>query len=229
MTEASEGGRIRGVLFCNELLDAMPVHRIGWDPDLGQWFEWGVELSGGRFCWTRLSQPATARPKWEDAIPVFPPEFLAALPDGFTFEVCPRGIEWQRQAAHALTAGRLVVMDYGYTFGELLASWNREGTLRAYSRHLSRHDVLAAPGDQDITADIDFTALQAAGEAAGLTTEALVSQETFLTRIAQAVWTAPCSSSLWKWTKAQTRQFQTLTHPDHLGRAFRVLVQRARG
>jgi SAM-dependent MidA family methyltransferase len=65
---------------------------------------------------------------------------------------------------------------------------------------------------------VNFTQLQRAGEGAGLTTEGLFSQPQFLTRIAMG-------AAKEGWTAEQVRQFHTLTHPEHLGRAFRVLVQ----
>jgi SAM-dependent MidA family methyltransferase len=99
----------------------------------------------------------------------------------------------------------------------------RGGTLRAYSRHRPGQDVLAQPGEQDLTAHVNFSALQAAGEAMGLTTDAFVGQDRFLTQVAARIWTGELDFG--DWTAGHTRQFQTLTHPDHLGRAFRVLVQ----
>ena len=84
-------------------------------------------------------------------------------------------------------------------------------------------DVLASPGEQDITTHVNFTAIQAAGEAAGLQTEGFLTQAQFLTRIAGAIWQG--DGCFGDWTARHTRQFQTLTHPDHLGRSFRVLVQ----
>ena len=71
-------------------------------------------------------------------------------------------------------------------------------------------------------AHVNFSALQKAGESAGLTTECFLSQPQFLTRILQR---AVTGKSFGKWNARHTRQFQTLTHPEHLGRAFRVLVQ----
>ena len=91
------------------------------------------------------------------------------------------------------------------------------GTLRAYRGHTVNDDLLASPGEQDLTAHVNFAVLQAAGEAAGLRTVELSSQERFLTRVAAEL---PGG-----WTAADTRQLRTLVHPGHLGRAFRVLVQ----
>ena len=102
-----------------------------------------------------------------------------------------------------------------------------EGTLRAYHRHRASNDVLACPGDQDITAHVNFTAIRAAGESAGLRTDAFQTQAQFLTSIAARTWAD--EAPFGKWTSERTRQFQTLVHPAHLGRAFRVLVQERSG
>ena len=64
----------------------------------------------------------------------------------------------------------------------------KEGTLRGYHRHRPSSDVLANPGEQDITAHVNFTAIQAAGESAGLRTDAFLTQAQFLTGIAARIW-----------------------------------------
>ena len=109
------------------------------------------------------------------------------------------------------------------TDAEFLSAERKEGTLRAYRRHRVSGELLNAPGEQDLTAHVNFTHLQAIGESAGLKTEALATQAQFLTTIASHV--LEDERAFGKWTPERTRQFQTLTHPDHLGRAFRVLVQ----
>ena len=48
---------LRGVIFSNELLDAMPVHRFGWDAQNKKWFEWGVAVEGEKFAWARIPDP----------------------------------------------------------------------------------------------------------------------------------------------------------------------------
>ncbi|MBI5388712.1 MAG: SAM-dependent methyltransferase [Verrucomicrobia bacterium] len=207
------------ILFCNELLDALPVHRLGWDAQQQQWFEWHVTWSQDRFVWAR-------RPLASDLTPALrrlPAALCSALPDGYTVEISPAAVQWWRDAASFLKQGKLLAIDYGLTEEEWLAPHRPQGTLRAYQQHHQGNDVLADPGGQDLTAHIDFTALQRAGEAAGLKTEALVSQGQFMVGIASRVWAAPASFPAW--TPARTRQFQTLTHPEHLGSRFRVLIQ----
>jgi SAM-dependent MidA family methyltransferase len=150
------------------------------------------------------------------------------LPDGFTVEISPAAEQWWREATSVLECGRLVTFDYGLTADELFAPERKEGTTRAYSHHRSGGDVLAHPGERDITAHVNFTAIQSAGESAGLRTDAFLTQGQFLTGIASRVWRD--GASFGEWTPERTRQFQTLTHPEHLGRSFRVLVQsRIRG
>jgi len=106
---------------------------------------------------------------------------------------------------------------------ELLLPERTQGTLRAYQGHHVSSDLLASPGQQDLTAHVNFPAIQAAGESAGLNTEAFLTQEQFLTRIAAQVWKG--EPGFGEWFAQRTRQFQTLVHPEHLGRAFHVLVQ----
>jgi SAM-dependent MidA family methyltransferase len=230
-TDHGDRATVRGVIFCNELLDAMPVHRLGWDVRQHVWFEWGVALRGEEFVWTRMKGEDLRRdnPESKVASPIAHlqhstgPEVLEVLPDGFSIEVCPAAEQWWHEAANALRHGRLVSIDYGFTSDELLMPERKAGTLRAYHHHRLSSDVLAHPGEQDITAHVNFAAIQAVGKSAGLTTESFLTQAQFLTGIAARAWQAP--GSLTGWTPEHTRQFQTLTHPEHLGRSFRVLVQ----
>ena len=191
---------------------------------------------------------------------------IEVLPDGFTVETCPAAVAWWRRAAECLVQGKLVAIDYGLTDEEVFVPERREGTLRGYRGHRLSHDILADPGEQDITAHVNFGAIQRAGEAAGLSTDALLSQAQFLTPLVERLLsfsrrhrdhepkrepsprpsplrraegdlsgadevsevlgaTRFMESQIGEWTSARIRQFQTLTHPEHLGRAFRVLVQ----
>ena len=151
-----------------------------------------------------------------------PSSLLAVLPDGYTIETSPAAEKWWRSASGILERGWLLTLDYGLTADELFSPARPRGTLRAYSRHHVSDDVLANPGEQDITAHVIFSAIQKAGEDCGLKTEYFGSQAKFLTEILAA---ADKTKSLGDWGAKQARQFQTITHPEHLGRAFRVLVQ----
>lgn len=218
--------RLHGVIFSNELLDALPVQRFGWDATAKEWFEWGVALDGKNFVWARIRKPEVASPKSGPVLPsVFghlPSDLLAVLPDGYTIEISPAAEHWWQEAAESLGQGRLMTIDYGLGTEELFSPGRPRGTLRAYFRHHLAADILANPGEQDLTAHVNFSAIQATGESVGLTTESFSTQSQFLTRILEQ---AVKDKSFGEWDVSRTRQFQTLTHPEHLGRAFRVLVQ----
>lgn len=206
------------VVFCNELLDAFPVHRIGWDAGARRWFEWGVTLAEGRFAWTRMPGEFAWRSRRLD----LPEALLELLPDGFITEICPAAEEWWSAAADAVACGKLLALDYGLAAEDFFAPQRAEGTLRAYRGHRLIHDVLSCPGEQDLTAHVNFTVIQKAGEERGLKTEAFMTQSQFLARVVERAGT---NEALFHWTPARVRQFQTLTHPEHLGRSFRALVQ----
>ncbi len=216
---------VHGMIFSNELLDALPRHRLGWDARKQAWFEWGVTISGDAFGWVRMSNPEVTKtiagmaPDW----PQLPAAVLAVLPDGFTTEVCPLAEDWWRRAGNSLRRGKLMTVDYGLTSEQFFAPERQTGTLRAYHRHRVNDDLLGHVGEQDITAHVNFGALQKAGESVGLKTELFCDQARFLTRIGEQLWQA--NEEFREWWPMRVRQFQTLTHPEHLGRPFKVLVQ----
>lgn len=214
------------VIFSNELLDAMPVQRFGWDAPAKRWFEWGVALAGEKFVWARIQRSEAGSQNPGSNLPsVFcslSSDLLAVLPDGYTVETSAAAENWWREAAGGLEHGQLMTIDYGYGADEWISPGRPQGTLRGYYRHHAVDDLLANVGEQDLTAHVNFPVIQAAGESAGLTTETFSTQARFLTRILDA---AVKDKSFGEWNSSRARQFQTLTHPEHLGRAFRVLVQ----
>jgi SAM-dependent MidA family methyltransferase len=231
------GSQLTGIIFSNELLDAFPVRRFGWDANAKRWFEWGVALDGEKFVWAQLERrlpagsPDIPVPPFAGKMPALqlpssllqlPPSLLDILPDGYIIEDSPAAENWWREAAGIIGSGKLVAIDYGFAGEEQFSPSRLTGTLRAYHRHRVTDDLLAHPGEQDLTAHVNFPAIQKAGEEAGLTTENFCPQPQFLTRILQKAMTG---KSFGEWSAGRTRQFQTLTHPEHLGRAFRVLVQ----
>ena len=206
----------QAVVFCNELLDAFPTHRLAWEPRSRGWSELGVGAAGGRFEWVSLG-PFEGAP--------LPPDGVAeVLPEGYLIEFCPAAAQWWEAAASAIPRGRLLTLDYGLPGGLRFPPERLRGTLRAFRGHRSSVELLADPGDQDLTADVDFEALRSVGEAAGLTTEVFEEQGRFLTRVAARIWEGGAVFD--PWGPKQTREFLTLSHPQHLGARFQALIQR---
>jgi SAM-dependent MidA family methyltransferase len=217
--------QVNGVIFCNELLDALPVHRLGWDAKRHEWFEWGVAADGDHFHWARLEQSQVL----QTGSPVLPRlerlsvDLLSVLPENFTTEINPAAENWWRGAGMALKRGRLLTLDYGLNAEDFFSPHRVSGTLRAYRRHRPCEELLANAGDQDLTAHVNFSAIQNVGESVGLRTDQFTTQANFFAGIMKEFW--PETENQGDWTSARSREFQTLVHPEHLGRAFRVLVQ----
>ena len=205
--------RFNGIVFSNELVDAFPIRRFGWDARNKTWFEWGVAVQNDKFVWAKIRNAEGG---------IRNSELEAVLPDNYTIETSPAAENWWREAAKSIGRGKLLTIDYGFTADELFSPARTNGTLRAYFKHHATEDPLANPGEQDLTAHVNFSTMQKAGENSGLKTEFIGSQTKFLMEILATV---EKNNAFGKWTAKQTRQFQTLSHPEHLGRAFRVLVQ----
>jgi SAM-dependent MidA family methyltransferase len=116
-----------------------------------------------------------------------------------------------------------MTLDYGAEAPWFLQPHRTQGTLRGYARHLPADSPWHCPGEQDLTTHVNFTALRRAGEGAGLCTRFDGEQRLFLTEWARRAWEP--GAQFGGWGASERRQLQVLTHPDHFGRAFRVLVQ----
>jgi SAM-dependent MidA family methyltransferase len=148
-----------GIIFCNELIDAFPVHRVCMSG--GKLRELCVGLSGDGFTWVK-----------RDVDPNVMDYFRQTgdePAEGQIVEVNLEADEFISRAAHRLTRGYLITIDYGAEREELWRGPDRRmGTLRAFHRHRLVEDVLAQPGRNDLTTTIDWTQIQQAGRRAGL-------------------------------------------------------------
>jgi SAM-dependent MidA family methyltransferase len=209
--------QVRGVILSNELLDAFPVERWRWSAEQRRWVEQGVRWRAGRWEWVPMATPSPS--DWE-----LPEALQAVLPDGFCRERSPAAVAWWGRAAEVLQQGCLLTFDYGLDSAEEFLAPNRaHGTLRAYHRHRLSEDPLQRPGEVDLTSHVDFSAVAEAGERQGLSTWHRERQSRFLMRILES--TRRPAARFPEWTPARVRAFQTLTHPEHFGRSFRVLAQ----
>ena len=116
-----------------------------------------------------------------------------------------------------------MAFDYGLESDAFFVPPRKDGTLRAYYRHQAADDLFARVGEQDLTASVNFTAIRNAGESTGLKSEPMRAQEQFLMGIFEKTLKQP--ERFPEWTAKRRRQFQTLVHPEHLGRQFQVLQQ----
>ncbi|HEX5883532.1 MAG TPA: SAM-dependent methyltransferase [Pyrinomonadaceae bacterium] len=158
-----------GIYFSNELLDAFPVHRvIEGDDGLSEFYV--SVASNGEFEWTPgpLSTQRLA-------------EYSLDLAPGQIIEINLEIDDWLAGIAEKLEQGFVITVDYGAEADELYDPVRRpQGSLRAFSQHGFVDNVLAQPGEVDITASINWTQVKRVGERLGLKTIEFASQDKFL-------------------------------------------------
>jgi SAM-dependent MidA family methyltransferase len=208
---------IEGVVLSNELLDALPVHRV--IVQGGQLREVYVGYEDGAFRDVPgdLSDPSIAA-YFTD---------LGLLPaEGAYAEVNLAGLSWIARVATSLRRGYVLTFDYGYEAADLYAPWRRDGTLLCFYGQSASSDPYRRIGRQDITSSVDFTSLAEAGERAGLTTVAATTQSEFLARlgIGEAIGAAAGESPGMEEYFARRAIVLSLIDPAKLGR-IRVLLQ----
>ena len=173
---------VTGCVISNELLDALPVHRVrmergalrelyvGIESDVADGYEGQlVEVSG-----------APSTPELERRLA----DIGVNLSDGQIAEICLQLDGWSASVASSLDAGFVLTIDYGRNAHDLYDPVQRPyGTLVTYRSHRQTDAPLLDPGRQDITAQVDFTSLGLVGERAGLATVGNMPQGRFLTRL----------------------------------------------
>ncbi|HEX6221070.1 MAG TPA: SAM-dependent methyltransferase, partial [Acidimicrobiia bacterium] len=167
----SPPGQIRGVVIANELLDNLPM-ALAQKMD-GAWRERWVGADDQSLVFVD-AEPRDEVLEWLDA-------YAGPVDDGGWVEVQLAARRWVEDVLQRLTEGSLLVIDYGETAANL-RSRRRDGTLRTYRAHHLGPHPLDEPGETDITADVNFTALMGVAEAAGVEVE-LHRQDDFLSQL----------------------------------------------
>ena len=163
---------VRGVILANELLDAMPVHRV--TVVKGTLLELYVVLGRDGHFEERAGTPSTP------ALAKRLASLGVRLSEGYRAEI-NLGLEgWVAEAADTLEAGYVVVIDYGHEAGAYYDESRWRGTLRCYAGHTVNSDPYRDVGTQDIGAHVELTTLRHAAQEAGLAELGSVSQADFL-------------------------------------------------
>jgi SAM-dependent MidA family methyltransferase len=207
-----------GCILSNELLDAMPVHRVVCKR--GELREVYVAAEGDVLR--------------EELGPLSTPEIEAyfreqgvTLREGQQAEAALAGCKWLADAGARLGRGFVLTVDYGHEAGELYNERHNDGTALGYAKHVVIEDLLRSPGEQDLTAHVNFTALDLCGRRAGLERTGYVTQLEFLLAMGKGNEFAdlyePGASEI---EKLRGRLLlKTLINPEGMGETFRVFVQ----
>lgn len=198
------------VVFSNELFDAQPFRRLVFRDKA--WRECGVALRDGTLVFTEL--PLTAPPT---GLP-------AAAPEGYVIDAPLAAAALVRELAAQPWTGLFVAFDYGKSWVELTEACP-SGTARAYHRHTQSNDLLARPGEQDLTCHICWDWLVAALADRGFATPTMESQEAFFIHHASDYIAATTAAEAARFSPKKLSLLQLL-HPSHLGQKFQVLHAR---
>ncbi len=207
-----------GCIFSNELLDALPTHRVVIKD--GALREIYVGIEGEHFVEV-FREPSTRK------LDEYFQEQGIALQEGWQGEACLEACQWVENAGRALERGFLMTIDYGHEAVALYDERHNRGTMLAYRDHRVTEDLLDAPGAQDLTSHVNFTAVDVCGRPAGLALTGLVTQSQFLVALGRANEFGdlyePGQTEL---EKLRARLLlKNLIHPEGLGEKFQVIIQ----
>jgi SAM-dependent MidA family methyltransferase len=196
------------VVFSNELFDAQPFRRfLG---RAGRWVELGVALDA-----------ATGGLVEVELGPVSEPWLPMEVPEGCLFDAPRAAAELAGRLAAPGWRGLFIAFDYGKSLASLLSE-TPAGTARAYHRHRQEKDLLARPGEQDLTCHVCWDWLSEALEGRGFGRPALEVQEAFFVRHAGELISSQVAEDGARLTPRK-RALMMLLHPGNLGRKFQVL------
>jgi SAM-dependent MidA family methyltransferase len=204
------------IVFGNEFFDALPVEVVDYRGALR------IGLENGKFVETFVP-PTAAEAEFLDRYSVHPEE-------GERVEAPLVSLQWMERIAAAVRGKRgfLVVIDYGYTREEQLAGRHRD-TIMSYRQHTASTSPYEAPGEQDITAHVNFTAIRERGLQRGLEPVALLTQSQFLIGIGEETQFADAfqDCELPQERAKVALQLKHLISPTGMGETFQVLLMSA--
>ena len=211
----------RGVLFANEVIDALPTTRFSIRG--GEVFEEHV-IDDGEEGFAIVDLPADGFVG--GAVRHIERDIDAHLPDDYRSEVLPQLPYWIQAVCGGLAQGLAIFVDYGYARREYYRLDRRAGTLLANYRHRAHDDPFRLVGLQDITAFVDFGALAESGTGAGFEIAGLGTQADFLIAnglsevFAEAHAAAPDEAARYR----LSQEIKRLTLPGEMGERFKVIA-----
>ncbi|HET8552487.1 MAG TPA: SAM-dependent methyltransferase [Gammaproteobacteria bacterium] len=208
----------RGVIFGNEVLDALPVARFAATAEGLR--EQGVARHGDEFEWRDLPPRDALR----DAVTTIERERGEAFPSGYVSEINLNLPAFIRGLADCVERGSLLFIDYGLPRAAFYLAERAAGTLMCHYRHRAHADPFVYPGLQDITAHVDFTAVAEAGANAGLDLDGYTTQAFFLLGGGLESMLAGSDPADTRAHLELTREVQTLTSPADMGERFKAIL-----
>jgi SAM-dependent MidA family methyltransferase len=198
------------LFYSSELVDSFSVRIFSFRK--GTWREKVVNWADSRFVWGEQETDPVTRSMIKR---ISPPTV-----EGFTLEIRPGIAPWIRSLASKISQGLILTLDYGFPREELFSPARAGGTLVSLQNHQRTPDPLADPGEQDLTAHVNFTELEELGSQEGLKSYGLTNFARGLTSLA-----TPLLNGKETLSESWIRNFRHLTHPSFFGHSHKILLQ----
>lgn len=211
---------LQAVVLANEVLDAMPVEKLRFERDQSLLGYVDFNESRQRFEWQYRPITDSQLQKASNAILK---QIGEPTSQGYETEINLNIQPWLKSLSDCLTAGAVLLVDYGYTRREYYQPARRMGTLRCHYQHRAHSDPFFYPGLQDITAHVDFTAVAESAFNAGFKIAGFTTQAHFLMSSGLLEMSADAESHITESLKV-AQQIKTLTLPDEMGESFKVIA-----
>lgn len=213
-------GDFVGIILGNEILDAIPTHRVRINPD-GNHQELFVTVKDNRFSWLpgEFSDPRLA----EYCEQIFS-NYSENFSEPYDTEINLDSFDWMAQVANALKEGVILLIDYGFSDKEFYRSERYEGTLMCHYKHLAHPDALVHVGLQDITSHVNFTQVAEAGFDNGLSVLGFANQTYFLISCGLENLLAEIDITDSTQFLKETQPVKQLILPDEMGELFKVIA-----
>jgi SAM-dependent MidA family methyltransferase len=209
------------IVFSNEFIDALPVHRIQMlqNEPLEIWVEWEEEKARFREKTLPIQEDSPLREYLQ--------RLSVPLQHKQRLEINLEALNWINRTGQAIHNGQLLTIDYGDCAEEVYAEHRMNGTLMCYQNHTAADHPYIAIGEQDITAHVNFSAITLAGLDVGLEGQRLLTQKQFLVdnglldKLQNTNSTDPFSPAA-----RRNRAVRQLLLSDQMSELFKVLIQK---
>jgi SAM-dependent MidA family methyltransferase len=205
---------LRGCVIANEILDALPVHRLVFRE--GQFWEIRVGWEDGP---VEVLEAVTRSELLNRVLSECP-----APREGQELEVGMEALRWIRRLAGRLERGYAILMDYGYLAAEFYSPRHHRGTLLAYHRHAASEQYLDRIGHQDLTAHVNFSSLLEVAASCGMRARGPVTQGHFLLALGALDWFRGSEENSSSLSQQNRKAVQDLFLPSGMGESHRVVV-----
>ena len=203
----------RGIVFCNELLDALPVDLI--KKVSGVYYQKGVGLENDLFIW---------KDKPIIDLTIYDHINLESLPDDYLIEDAIHIKSWINKINESIAKGVVIIIDYGFNHSEYFHEQRSQGTLMCHFKHHAHDNPLIQVGIQDITSHVNFSYVAREASNIGLNINGFISQANFLINCGILELLEKVNIEDSALYMKSVSEIQKLLSPSEMGDLFKVMI-----